>query len=113
MSDEDIVKECDEVADYLFTERPAPHLVRDAFAKLMRHLVERNPQLGMNFVTVQMAPYTKEGGEHFSAENEEYLTQLSKSVHNHEDYQAAFQGIADAKEGEEGKDALESATSAD
>ena len=97
MSVEDVVKECDEVVRCLFTDHPAPHLVRDAFSKLMRHLVERDPQLGVNFVTIQMAPYTKEGGEHFSTENEEYLTQLSKSVHNHEDYQAAFQKIAEAK----------------
>ena len=97
LSDEHIKVVIKGIADALFYLKPPPDEVRNTLAAFFRYLAEkRSPADAHRFVTEHMGPYTLPEGEHFSEENEQYLTDLSMALHNHGDYQHAFKLIGEA-----------------
>jgi hypothetical protein len=97
LSDEHIEVASKGIANALFHLKPPPDEVRNTLAAFFRYLAEkRSPAAAHRFVTEHMAPYTLTEGEHFSEDNEQYLTDLSMALHNHGDYQHAFTLIGEA-----------------
>lgn len=99
-NDEQLTQYCKSLAHQIFTTRPLPELIRDDLAAFFRYLAERGPALAQAFIVDHMKPYTTQGAEHFSEENEEYLTTLSMAIYNHEDYQQTFKIIAESMKAE-------------
>ena len=97
MNDEQLDARCKEIAAYLFTYRPDPERIRNDLASFFRYLAEkRSPATVYAFVTEHMKPFTTPDSSEFSEDNEQYLTELSKALHNHGDYQHTFTLIAEA-----------------